>query len=82
MGMIIHYDFRKNLRRKQIAEIYDRTYQRLIKYSEDDYKLSEKEQCIQKEDEQLMLELQAEEIIWAKTGPMWIENLNKEETNE
>lgn len=80
MGIIIHYDFRRNLRRKQIAEIYDRTYQRLLNYTDDDMDLNKEQQQIQDKDNQQLLELQAEEIIWAKTGPMWIENLNKEKT--
>lgn len=81
MSKIIHYDFRKAQRRKEMEEINKRMNKRLIAYALGQNPYKDEKICRQQKiDNQRFAELQEEEKLWAETGSKWVENLNKEKT--
>ena len=73
MGVIIHYDFRKKERQREMEEIQDRVSQRLMEYIQNpNYYADEKISDEIHKDNLRYIELEKEEIEWGGKDK-WVE---------
>lgn len=73
MGVIIHYDFRKKERQKEMEEIQNRVSQRLMEYVQNpNYYADEKISDEINKDNLRYIELEKEEIEWGGKDK-WVE---------
>ena len=73
MGVIIHYDFRKKERQKEMEEIQNRVSQRLMEYIQNpNYYADEKISDELPKDNLRYIELEKEEIEWGGKDK-WVE---------